>query len=176
MSEMREVLLSANNLSKDFNTERGQKLHAVSHVTLDLYKGETLALVGESGCGKSTLGRTLIRLLDATDGTVEFQGKEITHMKAKEVAPIRRKMQMVFQDPYASLDPRMKVRDIIAEPLMTYKVCASSKETTDKVLELMGKVGVPAIFKPLSASVFRWTASKERHRPRDRAGSRYAGV
>ncbi len=146
MSENSEILLEARQISKDFQVGRGQTLHAVSGVDLTLRRGETLALVGESGCGKSTLGRTLIRLLDATQGQVLFKGQDITHMNNKEFAPIRRKMQMVFQDPYASLDPRMKVRDIIAEPLNTYHVCGSREETTERVLELMDKVGVPAEF------------------------------
>ncbi len=143
---MSEVLLEAKHLCKDFTTGKGQTLHAVSDVNLTIYKGETLALVGESGCGKSTLGRTLIKLLEPTKGQVFFEGEEISSMNSKTFAPVRRKMQMVFQDPYASLNPRMKVRDIIAEPLVTYKVCQTKEETTQKVLELMEKVGVPADF------------------------------
>ena len=95
-------------------------VHAVSGVNLKIYEGETLALVGESGCGKSTLGRTLIRLLDATSGTIEYDGMDIMGMKDKEFAGIRRQMQIIFQDPYASLNPRMNVKEIISEPLTTY--------------------------------------------------------
>ena len=142
----REVLLKASGLTKDFITNKRQVVHAVSGIDLEIYRGETLALVGESGCGKSTLGRTLIHLLKATSGTVEYDGTEITSMSDREFKPIRRKMQMVFQDPYASLDPRMTVRDIIAEPLVTYKVCPSKEATTDRVLELMERVGVPGEF------------------------------
>ncbi|MEE0800175.1 MAG: oligopeptide/dipeptide ABC transporter ATP-binding protein [Gemmiger sp.] len=148
MSEQsREVLLQARGLTKNFETGRkGQAIHAVSGVDLTIYRGETLALVGESGCGKSTLGRTLIRMLPATSGTVTFEGQEITSMTEKQFRPIRRRMQMVFQDPYASLDPRMTVRNIIAEPLETYHVCDSREATTRRVLELMKAVGVPAEF------------------------------
>ena len=142
----REVLVKASKLTKDFITNKRQVVHAVSGIDLEIYRGETLALVGESGCGKSTLGRTLIHLLKATSGTVEYDGTEITSMSDKEFKPIRRKMQMVFQDPYASLDPRMTVRDIIAEPLVTYKVCPDKEAVTAKVLELMEKVGVPGEF------------------------------
>ena len=141
-----EVLLKASKLTKDFGINRKQVVHAVSEIDLEIRRGETLALVGESGCGKSTLGRTLIHLLKPTSGTVTFKGQEITGLSDREFKPIRRKMQMVFQDPYASLDPRMTVRDIIAEPLVTYRVCATEEETTKRVLELMEKVGVPGEF------------------------------
>ncbi len=142
-----QIILEAKNVTKEFDTDkRDAKVHAVTDVNLQIYEGETLALVGESGCGKSTLGRTLIKMLPATSGTVTFRGQDITAMKEKEFRPLRRKMQMIFQDPYASLDPRMTVRDIIAEPLNTYHVCGSRKETTERVLELMEAVGVPAEF------------------------------
>ncbi len=124
-------LLGGKNLVKEFPVSRGrgkQTVHAVSGVNLTIYEGETLALVGESGCGKSTLGRLLIRLLPATSGEVFFQGAKITAMKEMEFAPYRRQMQIIFQDPYASLNPRMKVLDIIAEPLVTYGLAANKKE------------------------------------------------
>ena len=146
MSDQHEVLLQAMGVSKEFETGKKQRLHAVSGVSLSIYRGETLALVGESGCGKSTLGRTLIGMLPATDGKIFFEGKDITEIPPKSFSTYRRKMQMVFQDPYASLDPRMTVRNIIAEPLETYHVCASKEETTRRVLELMQAVGVPAEF------------------------------
>lgn len=141
-----KVLLEARELVKEFPLKGKRVIHAVSGVDLKIYEGETLALVGESGCGKSTLGRTLINLLPATAGTVSFEGREISGIKGKAFAPYRRQMQLVFQDPYASLNPRMTVRDIIAEPLETYKICASRAETTEKVLELMASVGVPGEF------------------------------
>ena len=139
-------LLKAEGIVKEFVTSRGQVVHAVSGIDLTIYRGETLALVGESGCGKSTLGRTLIRLLPATSGKVIYGGRDILTLSEKEFRPIRRKMQMVFQDPYASLNPRMTVRDIIAEPLVTHRVCAGKQETTQRVLQLMEMVGVPGEF------------------------------
>ena len=115
MNENRtEVILRAEKLTKHFLTKKKQIVHALNEADLTLYKGETLAVVGESGCGKSTLGRTLIRLLPATSGKVLLNGQDITAMKEKEFRPLRRKMQMVFQDPYASLDPRMNVMDLNA--------------------------------------------------------------
>lgn len=147
MAASNEVLLQAQGLTKVFAAgKKGQAVHAVSQVDLTIYRGETLALVGESGCGKSTLGRTLIRMLPATAGKVLFDGQDITAMSDKTFRPLRRRLQMVFQDPYASLDPRMKVRDIIAEPLETYRVCPNKAETTRLVLQLMQAVGIPAEF------------------------------
>lgn len=145
---MSEVLLEVQNLVKQFPVKgrKGQFVHAVSDISLKLYQGETLALVGESGCGKSTLGRTMIRLLPKTSGRILFEGNDIGDLTDKEFREYRRKMQMIFQDPYASLNPRMTVRDIIAEPLTTYHVCESKEATTEKVLELMQAVGVPQDF------------------------------
>ncbi len=143
---MEKILLEAKGLSKDFPLKNKKRVHAVSDVSLQIYSGETLALVGESGCGKSTLGRTLIRLLDATSGTIHFEGAEITAMREKEFRPYRRRMQLIFQDPYASLNPRMTVRDIVAEPLKTYKLCKTEEELTQRVLELLAAVGIPGEF------------------------------
>lgn len=141
-----ETILRAEGLSKEFRTGKGQILHAISKIDLDIFRGETLGLVGESGCGKSTLARCLIHLLSPSSGKVYYKGQEITAMSEKEFKPFRREMQMVFQDPYASLDPRMTVRDIIAEPLKTWKVFGSKQEITDRVHELMNRVGVPEEF------------------------------
>ena len=143
----KEILLQINGLTKEFPTgKKGQKVHAVTDVDLTIYKGETLALVGESGCGKSTLGKTIIKLLDATRGNVVYNGHDITSMNEKEFREIRPKMQMVFQDPYASLNPRMTVRRIIAEPLVTYHVHKSKEELNARIMELMNAVGVPVEF------------------------------
>lgn len=146
----KRVLLEARDLVKEFALEGGRKgqnvVHAVSGVNLKIYEGETLALVGESGCGKSTLGRTLIKLLPATSGTIEFDGVDIAGMKDKEFADIRRQMQIIFQDPYASLNPRMNVRQIISEPLTTYGLARTKEEIDSQVKALMDEVGIPQEF------------------------------
>ena len=140
---MSETLLEVHGLTKDFPLDRRRCVHAVGGVTLAVDEGETLAIVGESGCGKSTLGRMLIGALPPTSGEVRFRGHTITGLKERDFAPYRRQLQLVFQDPYASLDPRMKVRDLIAEPLVTHKVCATKDEVTQRVLGLMEAVGLP---------------------------------
>ena len=145
-SNPEEIMLEAVDVAKEFRTRKRQIVHALSGINLKLYRGETLALVGESGCGKSTLARIFLHLIPATDGRIYFKGRDITRMSNRDFREIRPRMQMVFQDPYASLDPRMTVRDIIAEPLRKHKVCRSGKEMTEKVSELMERVGVPAEF------------------------------
>ena len=117
-------------------------VHAVTDVNLSIYEGETLALVGESGCGKSTLGRLILNLIEPTAGTVAFEGKVMQEMKPEEMRQLRRKMQLIFQDPYASLNPRWTIRDIVAEPLDTYKVYKTKAETTQRVEELLKKCGI----------------------------------
>ncbi len=141
-----QVLLEGKNLVKEFPAKGRKKIHAVSGVDLSIHTGETLALVGESGCGKSTLGRSLIRLLKPTSGTVYFDGVDLTDLREKQFAPYRRQMQMIFQDPYASLDPRMTVRDLVAEPLETYHVCSDRNDVTRNVQELLDEVGIPSEF------------------------------
>ncbi len=137
MSE--NVLISARNVTKSFRLP-GHKRHiAVDNVSLDMYKGETLALVGESGCGKSTLAKLLMRLLDADSGEIIFDGTDISAISGRALRPFRKRMQMVFQDPASSLDPRMKVRDIIAEPLEVWHAFGK-KETDERVLELLEMV------------------------------------
>ena len=143
-----KVLVETIALTKEFPTKSGSfgknraTVHAVTDVNLKLYEGETLGVVGESGCGKSTLGRLMIRLLDPTRGQVFFEGKDLGKMGVEELRAQRKQMQMVFQDPYASLNPRLRVRDLIAEPLITHKVNKTAKEDTDRVEDLMRKCGI----------------------------------
>ena len=118
------------------------KLRAVDDVSLSIFAGETLGLVGESGCGKSTLGRLLLRLVEPTGGTIRFDGQDITALGRKPMLSVRRGMQIVFQDPYGSLNPRMRVEDIIAEPLVIHGM--SSGEARREVLGMLERVGLPA--------------------------------
>lgn len=134
-------LLEVKNLKKYYNVGKNQVLKAVDNVSFTIYQGETLGLVGESGCGKSTTGRTIIRLSEATDGEVIFQGKNVHNLNRKESKAISKKMQMVFQDPYASLNPRMIVRDIIAEGLDIHGMY-KGKERNEKVYDLLETVGL----------------------------------
>ena len=143
---MSEYLVEAREVTKEFPAAGGKTVHAVSGVSLQIREGETLGLVGESGCGKSTLGRLLIRAIEPTSGEVLFRGQTVTGMKDSDFRQYRRDMQMVFQDPYASLDPRMNVRNLIAEPIETWKLCDGRKKVTERVLELLHAVGVPEEF------------------------------
>ena len=144
----KKVLLQCQNLTKEFATTAGSfgknkaTVHAVTDVTLDVYEGETLGVVGESGCGKSTLGRLMIRLLEPTSGRVIFEDQDLNKMKGEDLRKLRAKMQMVFQDPFASLNPRLRVRELIAEPLITHKVNRSKEKDTERVEELMRKCGI----------------------------------
>ena len=135
------ALVEIKHLKKYYNPPRGL-LHAIDDVTMDIEKGKTIGIVGESGCGKSTLGKTLIRMEDATDGEVYFDGKEVTHMSQHEFKNMRMRMQMIFQDPYASLDPRMSVSQLIAEPIQTYHLAKNKKELDEMVFQLMEEVGL----------------------------------
>lgn len=138
-------LLEVKNLKKYFKTPRGN-LHAVDDISFTLAEKKTLGVVGESGCGKSTLGRTVLGLLPATSGEVYLDGRNINQAKRSEKKCIRRNMQMIFQDPMSSLDPRMCVRDLIAEPLEVYHEFRSKKELYAKVSELMDTVGLAERF------------------------------
>jgi oligopeptide/dipeptide ABC transporter ATP-binding protein len=140
---MSEILIEGRNLTKEFTAGRKKKVHAVTDVSLQILQGETLGLVGESGCGKSTLGRILIRLLKPDSGRLLVHGEDVTDLSDKEFGKYRRQLQLIFQDPYASLDPRLCVRDLIAEPLKTWHVCRTKEELTQRVLEKMEEVGVP---------------------------------
>ncbi|MCG0313995.1 MAG: ATP-binding cassette domain-containing protein [Calditerricola sp.] len=136
-----DIILEVRNLKKYFRVGRTGVLKAVDNVSFFIRRGETLGLVGESGCGKSTTGRTIIRLYDATDGEVLFKGKNVHKLKGAELKRFRREMQMIFQDPYASLNPRMTVADIIAEGLDIHGL-ASGKERMERVYELLETVGL----------------------------------
>ena len=138
---MSDILLDVKNLKKYFNTPNGV-LHAVDDVTFSLERGKTLGVVGESGCGKSTTGRAILRLHEPTSGEVFFEGKDITKVSNQEMRRLRSQMQIIFQDPFASLNPRKTVSEIIGEPLRLYKVHKSKKEQQDHVLELMELVGL----------------------------------
>ena len=138
---MADNLLEVRNLKKYFKTSSGM-LHAVDDVSFTVPKGSTLGVVGESGCGKSTLGRTLLQLYKPTAGEVYFAGKEISAMPSKEFAKVRPGMQMIFQDPYSSLNGRMTVCQLIAEPLLINKLCKNRAEVEQKVYEVMDTVGL----------------------------------
>ena len=138
---MSEYLLECKNLKKYFDTPRG-KLHAVDDVSFQLGRGKTLGVVGESGCGKSTLGCTILRLLPATSGEVIFEGRNILELPKRALPGLRKDMQMIFQDPFASLNPRMTVSQAIEEPLRIHKLCRNKQEYEERVGELMDIVGL----------------------------------
>ena len=148
----KKALLQVDNLVKHFPITQGilvQKqigaVHAVDGISFDVYPGETLGLVGESGCGKSTTGRTVIQLFRPTSGSVHFEGIDLVNLKGEELRKMRRKMQMIFQDPYASLNPRMTIGEIVGEPLIVHKV-ASQKEVDHRVANLLELVGLSPAF------------------------------
>ena len=138
-------LIQTVDLVKYFNTKRGP-LHAVDHVNLSIKKGETLGVVGESGCGKSTLGRTILRLLEPTSGSVLYNGDDIVKYSPQKMKEMRKKMQIIFQDPFTSLNPRMSVSEIIAEPMITTKTYTNAAERLDRVYQLMETVGLAERF------------------------------
>ena len=143
MAEKKEILIDVQNLKQYFNEGKKNEVKAVDDISFQIYRGETLGLVGESGCGKSTTGRTLIKLHDATDGKVIFDNVDIQNIKKrKDLLKFNRRMQMIFQDPYASLNPRLKVMDIIAEGLDVHKLVSSNEERKKRVYELLDTVGL----------------------------------
>ncbi len=135
-----EPILRVENLKKYFSVPAGL-VHAVDDVTFSIDRGRTLGVVGESGCGKSTLGRVIIHLLESSAGKLLFEGKDITHVSRRELTALRRKMQIIFQDPFSSLNPRMSVYQAIAEPLRIM-TNASKDEIEEKVYRIMGTVGL----------------------------------
>ncbi|WP_055669594.1 ABC transporter ATP-binding protein [Desnuesiella massiliensis] len=138
---MSESLIQVKNLKKYFKTPKGL-LHAVDGIDFDIKKGETLGVVGESGCGKSTTGRLLLRLIEATDGEVLFEGKNVLKYNNEQMRQLRKEMQIIFQDPFSSLNPRMSVSEIIGEPLIIHKAVSSKEELAKKVAQLMDTVGL----------------------------------
>ena len=144
---MADNILEVRNLKKYFTTHKGN-VHAVDNVSFTLERGKTLGIVGESGCGKSTTGRTILRLIEPTSGEVYFEVKDISKLSNKEMTKLRKDMQIIFQDPFSSLDPRMTVSQLIAEPLKYHPILKAKnkkeleKETEETVLELMRTVGL----------------------------------
>ncbi len=136
-----DVLLEVSRLKKYFPVGGKQQLKAVDDVSFSIHRGETFGLVGESGCGKSTIGRTLVKLYEPTDGTILFDGRDITRFSAKERKQYAREAQMIFQDPYASLDPRMTVGDIIGEGLDIHGICTGN-ERQAVIYDCLEKVGL----------------------------------
>lgn len=128
-------------LKKYFNVPSGE-LHAVDDINISIQKGKTLGIVGESGCGKSTLGRVILRLLEATEGQVLYNGDDILRYNRKQMKDMRKKIQIIFQDPYGSLDPRMSVFELIAEPLLINKVTSNKSEIAERVMSVMKTVGL----------------------------------
>ena len=144
----KDTILKIDNLKKHFPIAGGvlgrevARVYAVDGVTLELKKGTTLGLVGESGCGKSTLGRAILKLHEPTDGTITFEGKDITKFNRKEMRPLRRDLQIVFQDPFASLNPRMSIRQILSEPLEIHGLYKDKQERDKYLKDLMTEVGL----------------------------------
>ena len=134
-------ILEVRNLRKYFKTPKGM-LHAVEDVSFSIEKGKTLGLVGESGCGKSTTGRAILRLIEPTSGEVYFEGRDVLKLNAEQMRKQRKQMQIIFQDPFSSLDPRKSVGQIIGEPIRRYNMAASGAEKREMVLELMETVGL----------------------------------
>lgn len=156
--ENTEILVEAKDLSQEFHLTKGllqslrfekgklvkedKVVHAVNSVNFQIKKGEVFSLVGESGCGKSTTARTIIRLLEPSSGQVLYKGKDISHLSSGELLPYRKSMQMIFQDPYASLNPRQKIEDIITEPLLFHGIAASKEEAREQCMDILKRVGL----------------------------------
>ena len=136
-----KVILEVENLTKYFNTPGGL-LHAVDGVNFKVEEGRTLGIVGESGCGKSTTGRTILKLLEPTSGKIIFDGQDITGYSRKQMRSLRREMQMVFQDPFSSLDPRQTVSQLISEPIIEHKLLKTKSDIEKRTLKLMETVGL----------------------------------
>ena len=142
MAEERIPLIETVDLKKYFKVGDKSFLHAVDGINMKVYAGETIGVVGESGCGKSTLGRTILRLIEPTSGQILYNGDDITKYNTRQMKKMRQELQIIFQDPSASLDPRMTVGEIIGEAIDIHKLCASKAERTDRIKELLGRVGL----------------------------------
>lgn len=145
---MEEKILEVKNLKKYFSVKGsllkgpGGNVKAVDGVSFDLYKGETIGLVGESGCGKSTLGRTIVRLYEPTEGEIIFKDQDISHIKKRALKPLRKQMQLIFQDPYSSLNPRMNVNAIVGEALLSHNLVKKGDEYRDRVSQIIEVCGL----------------------------------
>lgn len=142
---MADNILEVKHLKKYFDSPKGI-VHAVDDVSFTIERGKTLGIVGESGCGKSTTGRTIMRLIEPTSGSVFFDGVDLSELSTKEMRKMRKNIQIIFQDPYASLDPRKSVREIIAEPIRVNKILTNKKDIDKRVSELMETVGLAERF------------------------------
>lgn len=143
MDKNNEVLLEIKNLKQYFNEGKRNEIRAIEDISFDIYKGETLGLVGESGCGKSTTGKAIIKLNDITSGEILYEGQDIQKIsKRKDLLKFNKKIQMIFQDPYASLNPRLKVMDIVAEGIDIHKLASSKKDRKRRVYDLLETVGL----------------------------------
>ncbi|MDF2674494.1 MAG: transporter ATP-binding protein [Clostridiales bacterium] len=145
---MEQKILEVKNLKKYFSIKGdlfkgpGGNVKAVDGVSFDLYKGETIGLVGESGCGKSSLGRTIVRLYEPTEGEIIFKDQDISHISKRQLKPLRKQMQLIFQDPYSSLNPRMNVNSIVGEAILTHGLVKKGQEYRDRVSEIIEVCGL----------------------------------
>ena len=152
----RTPLIETRGLKKYFSVAGG-KLHAVDDVNLKIYEGQTLGVVGESGCGKSTLGRTILRLIEPTEGEVYFRGENICKYSKSQMRELRKKMQIIFQDPYSSINPRMTVEEIIEEyMIVNHSYNGNRQEIHKRTMELWIRSALPAVWRPLIR--MSWTA------------------
>lgn len=142
MTENRKKLVEVKNVSLVFNKGKSNEVKAIDNVSFDIYEGEVFGLVGESGSGKTTIGRAILKLYDINDGEIDFEGQTVSFLKGKELFEFRKDAQMIFQDPQASLDGRMKIRDIVAEGLDVHGLALTSKDRDEKVEELLELVGL----------------------------------
>lgn len=144
MSNQENIILEVKHLKQHFPAPNKQTVKAVDDVSFSIAKGETFGLVGESGCGKSTIARTIMRIYEPTAGDIILNGQNISHLSQKQLAPYRKQMQMIFQDPYSSLNSRLSVKEIMLEPLIANKIGANTEERLDMAVSALKKVGLPS--------------------------------